>query len=193
VSLTGSLARVNASVLVEGESDRAALETLAKRRGRDLAAEGVTVISMGGASLVKDFIRDAVDSSVPIPVLAGLCDAAEADLFRVALESAGLGSDLSIADMESLGFFVCVSDLEDELIRSLPAGAIEAILTGQGELQAFETFQNQPHWRGRPLDEQFHRFAGIRSGRKVRYGRVLVEALDLAHVPRPLDGVLAFV
>jgi hypothetical protein len=31
---------------------------------------------------------------------------------------------------------------------------------------------------------------GTRSGRKVRYGRLLVEALDLNRVPRPLDGVL---
>jgi hypothetical protein len=29
--------------------------------------------------------------------------------------------------------------------------------------------------------------------RKTRYARFLVEALDLARVPRPLDGVLAHV
>jgi hypothetical protein len=34
---------------------------------------------------------------------------------------------------------------------------------------------------------------GTRSGRKIRYGRLLVEALDLDHVPRPLDGVLAHI
>jgi hypothetical protein len=184
---------MNSLVFVEGESDRAAVEALARRRGRDFEAEGVAVVAMGGASSVKAFICDELDSPKSHPKLAGLCDQAEADLFRVALESAGFGSDLSIADMESLGFFVCVTDLEDELIRSLTPGAIEDILTGQGELKAFRTFQNQPHWRGQPLEEQFHRFAGIRSGRKVRYGRVLVEALDMARVPRPLEGLLDFI
>jgi hypothetical protein len=29
--------------------------------------------------------------------------------------------------------------------------------------------------------------------RKIRYARLLVEALDLAQVPRPLDRVLAYV
>jgi hypothetical protein len=32
---------------------------------------------------------------------------------------------------------------------------------------------------------------GTLSGRKIRYGRLMVEALDLSKVPRPLDLVLA--
>jgi hypothetical protein len=32
---------------------------------------------------------------------------------------------------------------------------------------------------------------GTRSGRKSQYARLLVGALDLTQVPRPLDGVLA--
>jgi hypothetical protein len=32
---------------------------------------------------------------------------------------------------------------------------------------------------------------GSADRRKLRYARLLVEALDLADVPRPLDGVLA--
>ena len=36
-------------VLVEGTSDRRAVETLARRRGRDLQAEGVAVVPMGGS------------------------------------------------------------------------------------------------------------------------------------------------
>jgi hypothetical protein len=35
------------------------------------------------------------------------------------------------------------------------------------------------------MDSGFHR--------KIRYARLLVDALDLAHVPRPLDRVLAHV
>jgi hypothetical protein len=34
---------------------------------------------------------------------------------------------------------------------------------------------------------------GSADRRKLRYARLLVEALDLADVPRPLDGVLAHV
>jgi hypothetical protein len=43
------------------------------------------------------------------------------------------------------------------------------------------------------VEAQLRRFIGTRSGRKIRYGRLLVEALDLAEVPRPLDRVLASV
>lgn len=189
----GILVGVSAVVLVEGDSDRAALETLAVRLGRDLEAEGVSIVSMGGASSLGDFVCDVLDSTSAGTALAGLCDEAEADQFCRALEHAGLGSDLSISGMELLGFFVCIRDLEDELIRSLGPAAIEDVLMEQGELRAFRQFQNQPHWRGKPVDEQFHRFTGVRSGRKIRYGRVLVEALDLTRVPRPLEGVLAFV
>ena len=39
-------------VLVEGESDQQALEALAARRGRDLVAEGVSIVAMGGAKSV---------------------------------------------------------------------------------------------------------------------------------------------
>ena len=189
----GILVDVSAVVFVEGDSDRAALETLAERLGRDLEAEDVSIVSMGGASSLGDFVHDVLDSTTPGTTLAGLCDEAEADQFSRALERAGLGSDLSIADMESAGFFVCVRDLEDELIRSLGPVAIEEVLTEQGDLRAFRKFQNQTHWRGKPVDEQFHRFTGIKSGRKIRYGRLLVEALDLTRVPRPLEGVLAFI
>ncbi len=161
----GILVEVSAVVFVEGDSDRAALETLAERLGRDLEAEGVSIVSMGGASSLGDFVHHVLDSTAPGTTLAGLCDEAEADQFCRALEHSGLGSNLSISDMESLGFFVCVRDLEDELIRSLGPLVIEEVLTEQGELRAFRKFQNQPHWRGKRIDEQFHRFTGIRSGR----------------------------
>ena len=47
----------NAVVLVEGPSDRIALETLAARRGRDLAAESVTVVAIGGAQAIERTLR----------------------------------------------------------------------------------------------------------------------------------------
>ncbi len=96
----GILVDVSAVVFVEGDSDRAALETLAERLGRDLEAEDVSIVSMGGASSLGDFVHDVMDSTSPGTTLAGLCDEAEADQFCRALERAGLGSDLSISDME---------------------------------------------------------------------------------------------
>ena len=68
-----------------------------------------------------------------LPV-AGLCDEGEEGDFRRAVERAGLGSDLTRADMERLGFYVCVADLEDELIRALGVPAVERVLDTQGEL-----------------------------------------------------------
>jgi hypothetical protein len=95
--------------------------------------------------------------------------------------------------MERLGFYVCVPDLEDELIRSLGAAAVEEVVDAQRELGSFRTLQKQPAWRGRATEEQLRRFMGSGGRRKTRYARLLVEALDLTRVPRPLDRLLAHV
>jgi hypothetical protein len=123
--------------------------------------------------------------------LAGLVDAAEEGSFRRGLERAGLGSGLTRAGMERLGFYVCVDDLEDELIRALGVAAVERVIDAQGDLESFRTFQKQPAWRGRSQEGQLRRFFGTQGGRKIQSAALLVEALDLDRVPRPLDGVLA--
>jgi hypothetical protein len=161
------------ALLVEGISDQVAVETLAALRGRDLAAEGVAVVPIGGAQAVGH----AVATFAPTVELVGLCDAAEARHFRRALET----------------FFVCDADLEDELIRCLGADTVERIVEANGDLGRFRTLQKQPEWRGRPKDQQLRRFLGSGGRRKIRYARLLVEAADPAHVPRPLDEVLAAV
>ncbi len=181
-----------AVVLVEGMSDREALEALAERRERSLAAEGVAIVSIGGATNIGRFLERFGPQGLNLR-LAGLCDAAEEGYFRRGLERAGFGADLSRADMEELGFYVCVEDLEDELIRSLGVASVQRTVDAQGELGSFRILQKQPAQRGREIDEQLRRFMGTRAGRKSRYARVLVDALDLAHVPRSLDGVLAHV
>ena len=179
-------------VLVEGISDQVALEAIAERRGRDLAAAGIAVVPMGGARNIRRFLELFGPRGLAVR-LAGLCDAREEGDFRRGLERAGLGSNLSRADMESLGFYVCVADLEDELIRCLGAACVEQVVEAQGELGSFRTFQQQPAWRARRSQEQLRRFIGTHSGRKIRYARVLVDALDLTSVPRPLDRVLAHI
>jgi hypothetical protein len=181
-----------AVVLVEGLSDRAALEALAERRGRDLAAEGVSVVPIGGAQAIGRFLEVFGPRGQDLG-LAGLCDAGEEEDFRRGLERAGLGSGLTRLEMEALGFYVCVADLEDELIGALGAAAVERIVEAQGDLRSFRTFQHQPAQRGRAIEAQLRRFLGTRSGRKIHYARLLVEALELGRMPRPLDGVLAHV
>jgi hypothetical protein len=181
-----------AVVLVEGISDQVALETLAARRGRNLDAEHISVVPIGGAQAIGNFL-DLFGPRVSGIRLAGLCDAAEERDFQRGLERAGLGSDLNRDDMERLGFYVCVADLEDELIRSLGAASVERVVDAQGELRSFRTLQKQPAWHGRPVEEQLRRFMGSGGRRKIRYARLLVDALDHANVPRPLDRVLAHV
>jgi hypothetical protein len=176
-------------VLVEGISDQVAVEALAGRRGRDLRAEGVSLTPIGGAQAIGGFL-ETVDADVR---LAGLCDAGEERDFRRALERAGFGTDLTRGEMERLGFFVCEADLEDELIRALGTSAVEDLVAAEGELTSFRTFQKQPAQRERAIEAQLRRFIGTRSGRKIRYARVLVEALDPGSVPRPLEGLLSYV
>jgi len=179
-------------VLVEGISDQVALEALAERRGRDLDAEGVAVVPIGGAQAIGKFLKLYGPHGHDVKV-AGLYDDAEEGEFRRGLERAGLGSGLTRADMERLGFYVCVADLEDELIRALGAARVEQVVEAQGDLGPFRTLQKQPAWKGRPAEEQLRRFMGSGGRRKIRYARFLVEALDPTQVPRPLDRVLGHV
>lgn len=177
-------------MLVEGVSDQRAVEALARRRGRDLDAERVSVVAMGGATNLGHFLRRLGAPAAEVR-LAGLCDAGEESGFRRSLERAGLGSSLTRSDMERLGFYVCVADLEDELIRAVGVPGVERVLDNAGELELFRKFQKQPPWRGQPDTEQLHRFLGTQSGRKIQTAALLVEALDLNRVPWPLEGLLA--
>ena len=163
-------------VLVEGTSDRRALETLARRRGRDLEADGVAVVPMGGYGNLPHRLRQYRDVRV-----AGLYDVGEERHFLRALGCDDRGA------LERAGFYACTRDLEDELTRAVGPDEMERVLAEQGELRAFRTYQKQPAHRARSLEEQLH---GFMWNRKQRYAVLLVEALDLDRVPRPLDRVL---
>ena len=191
-SVRGAAPGSCAVILVEGVSDQAAVEALAARRGRDLDREGVFVVPMGGATNIGSFL-DLFGPRGLDAALAGLCDEGEEDVFRRALARAGLKPGPTRDDLERLGFYVCVADLEDEMIRSLGTAAVERLVAAQGELASFRTFCRQPAQRQRTREQQLRRFMGTRSGRKAHYGRVLAGALDLTRVPRPLERVLATV
>ena len=181
--------RLRTVVLVEGVSDQVAVGTLAARRRRSLEAEGVAVVPIGGAKSIRRYLDRFGPKGLDVG-LAGLCDAGEERDFARGLEYAGLGVDLDRSDLAALGFHVCVADLEDELIRALGPGAVERVIEEQGELASLRTLQRQPAQRGRAIEAQLRRFIGSRSGRKERYARVLVQALNLDRVPPPLDGLL---
>ena len=162
-------------ILVEGVSDRIALETLAVRLGRNLAAEGVTVVAIGGAQAVERAVRGL--SGVRI---AGLYDVAEERSVQRGLERAGLPVD---------GFFACDPDLEGELVRALGPERMLELVEARGQLGAFTTYRKQPAQRAKPLEAQLH---GWLHNWKIRYAAPLVEALDLTRVPEPLDSVLTW-
>jgi hypothetical protein len=180
-----------AVILVEGISDRRALEALATRRGRALTADGVAVVAMGGAKNIGRFLERFGPRGSDV-ALAGLYDVAEEPDVRRGLQRAGFGSGSSRLELEGLGFYACIDDLEDELIRALGAEKVVDIVKERGELEPFRTLQKQPEWRGRPLERQLRRFLGNAS-RKIEYAPLLVDALDLSRAPRPLDAVLAHV
>jgi len=179
----------DAVVLVEGVSDQAAVETLAGRRGRDLAAEGVVVVPVGGAHAVTRYLTRFGPAGAGL-VLAGLCDLGEENVFRRGLARAGVGAPRTRQDMERLGFYVCVEDLEDELIRAIGPARVEDLIDSQGDLGSFRSLQRQPPWRGRPVTAQLRRFLSSGATRKLRYARLLAGAADLDRLPRPLDALL---
>ncbi|MCX4462327.1 ATP-dependent endonuclease [Streptomyces sp. NBC_01728] len=169
------------AVLVEGPSDFAAVEALAARCGRDLAAEGVCVVAMGGAMSIGRYAGLLGPPGLGLR-LRGLCDVGEQRFYDRGLKRAGVPRE---------GFFVCVADLEDELIRALGTARVEEAIGAGGDLRAWQTFLGQPAQQGRPRQQQLRRFLGTKKGRKIRYGRLLVETLAPGQVPGPLEGLLA--
>jgi hypothetical protein len=194
-AMARALAKVDnavAVVLVEGISDQIALETAAVGRGRDLQAERVVIVPIGGAHAIGRFLMRLGPLGTRVR-LAGLCDLREQEIFRRGLV-AYVGSPRTRTDMEHLGFYVCVNDLEDELIRAVGTAGVEALFHSQGDLGSFRSLQSQPAWRGRKPEAQMRRFLGSGSRRKLRYARLLIEAaVGRDTLPRPLDALLTAV
>ncbi|MEU3726240.1 ATP-dependent endonuclease [Streptomyces sp. NPDC031705] len=174
-------AGVRTVVLVEGPSDLAAVETLAARLGRALPDEGVCVLSMGGAMNVGRYAELLGPPGLGLRV-TGLCDARERPFYDRALARAS-------ASRQEV--FVCVEDLEEELIRALGVAGVEAIVEAEGELAPWRTFTRQPAQQGRDPLRQMRRFLGTRKGRKIRYGHLLARSVDLGRLPAPLGALLA--
>ena len=179
-------------VLVEGISDQLALNALVRRLGWDALAEGIAIVAMGGATNIGHFLELLGPPGVNVQV-AGLCDRGEEHRFQRAFERAGLGVNLTRAEMEALGFYVCDADLEDELIRAVGVDAVLNVVAAQDELVAFRTFQRQHAWREQSGEAQLRRWLGVKTLRKFRYATLLIDALDLDRIPKPLERLLAHV
>jgi len=83
-------------VLVEGVSDQLAVQALAERYDRNLAAEGILLQPMGGATNIGHFLERFGPHGSDLG-LAGLCDQGEVRFFQRGFERAGLGSGLTEA------------------------------------------------------------------------------------------------
>jgi hypothetical protein len=175
-------------VLVEGESDRLAVEALAGRLELDLVAAGASVVSMGGVTNLHHHLAALARESERRRVI-GLFDVGEIGYVRRAVTGAGLGR--ADAELESLGFFACDPDLEGELIRALGSGRMEELLAEHGELARFRSFQQQPAQRAKAVDAQLRRFMGTHSGRKARFAPIMVRALEESRIPLALTSLLA--
>jgi Overcoming lysogenization defect protein-like, TOPRIM domain len=154
-------------VLVEGVTDRIALEAVARRLALDLDA--VDIVAIGGAQAIRRAAAQHEGERV-----VGLCDAGEERYFRRVLGDAT---------------YVCDQDLEDELIRALGVDRVQEVVAAQGELEVFRNFQQQLYWRERPVEHQLRRWLQ-NGGRYLRYPPLLVEAMEPDEIPRPLVDVL---
>ena len=151
-----------AVILVEGITDRIALEAVAAKLGRDLAAEGVEVVPIGGAQAIRRAAAEYEGERV-----VGLCDAGEERWFRRVLGDAT---------------YVCVEDLEDELIRALGTAAVQEVVAARGRARDLPQLP-EPARLARPAGRRSASplVPGFRPAARSRYPPLLVEALE----PKP--------
>jgi len=184
-----STAAARTLVLLEGESDLAAVRALAKLVGCDLDTCRIQLRATHG---VTNFSRALSEFLLANPGagFCGLYDIAEERHVRRALAGAGEEPErLERSVVRELD--ACAADLEDELIAALGADSVERVIESQSELASLRRFQAMPQHRGRPVRQQLRRFLGTRATRKIRTAPRLVEALTVAQLPRPLAGLAA--
>jgi hypothetical protein len=183
---------VGTIVLVEGVTDELAVTLAARRSGRDLEAESVSVLPINGAHAISRFLRQ-LRADEPEARLAGLYDEGEEEVIQAALERAGYGQNLDRTRLEEIGFFACIADLEDELTRAAGESILSRLIEIEGDTQPWHTFRSQRAWHGRPFEQQFRRFIRSVSERNSRYIRAIVETIDPSRLPRPLRLLLDYV
>lgn len=162
-------------LLVEGESDAAALR----------AAAGAIDLVIGPIAhiLVLEGATNVAHAKIPAHTthVAALVDHAEVEMVRRRLGHAGW-SDAPL--------FVCVEDLEDELIRAAGLDRAVEVVESEHDLRAFRALQHQVAWRGEPEHQQLRRFLASGSGRKARYAAALAAATSPERTAAPLAAAL---
>lgn len=177
-------------MLVEGRSDEAALRALARSTGRDLDRQGVAIVVMGGVTNIRAHAARYGPPGAGLR-LTGLYDAAEEAFVRRGLAAAGLVAPPGPEGLSGLGFHRCDRDLEDELLRAIGLDAAESVIAAAGERRSLRLLAGMPAQRGWTREAVIRRFLGSQAGRKLRYARLFVEALDPGHAPPPLAALLA--
>ncbi len=190
VAPNGAVNLPRSVVLVEGDSDRVALHTLAQCLGRDLDAEGVQVVAMGGITNTRAFAARYGPQGLGLP-LAGLYDVGDEEILRRGLVRAGIEAAGEPGALHGIGFHACRQDLEDELIRALGVQAVEGVIEAAGETRSLRLLARMPAQRGWTQEALLRRFLTSRSGRKERYAALMVHALAPDRVPEPLAAVLS--
>ena len=172
------------TLLVEGESDKAALESLAPRFGVDLVAEEITVTVLGGAG---NFGRAIAEAAAQGHRVGGLYDEGEERFVAGALNRQE-GEDLT-----RQGFFACRRDLEDELIRAIGMAEMTAVLESKNDLKGFRAFQGQEAHSSAEADEQLRRFISANGARKRQYAAAMAEEVAFENVPEPMSGLINWI
>lgn len=186
-------------VLVEGESDGAAVHAAAALAGLDLRLLDVAVVAMGGVTNIRHHLGRLGPPG--LHTILGLYDSAEAAVIGRALADSSATTaraDHRLCEGDPVllaqhGFQVCHRDLEDELIRAVGTDGVIATIAAAGELRAWHSMQQQPAQRGRPVEDQLRRWLGSGATRKIRYAPLLVDALPPERLPPPLLALLATV
>ncbi|MEJ7650693.1 MAG: TOPRIM nucleotidyl transferase/hydrolase domain-containing protein [Nakamurella sp.] len=184
-------------VLVEGESDRAAVEAAAALCELDLRSLDAVVLSMDGVTNIRHHLRRHGPARDRRRIL-GLYDSAESSVVGRALAEYPEMSAEAVVRLESgdpillaqHGFQVCRRDLEDELIRAIGTRGVIDIIDSTGERRAWHSMQQQPAQRDRPVADQLRRWLGSGATRKIRYAPLLVAALPPERLPEPLSALL---
>jgi hypothetical protein len=146
--------------------------------GRDLDAEGITVIALDGGAGIGAYLRLFGPGGLGISVL-GMCDEDKETQWQTELQKAGFPATSRQA-MQQAGFKVCVKDLEEEFISAMGATAVQGVIASEGDAAAFAAFQGQPTQASVSLPEQLRRFLHKNN---TRYAIPLVDALDLKAIP----------
>jgi len=172
------------TLLVEGDSDRAALEAVAPQLGLDLAAEAITVTVIGGAG---NFGRAIAEAAAAGHRVGGFYDEKEERFVADALNRQP-GEDLT-----RQGFFACRADLEQELVRAVGVAAATGVLESRGDLKGFRSFQGQAAYSALDAEEQLRRYLQANGARKATYAAALAEVVEYESVPEPLSGLVTWV